>query len=1029
MNTQTQKGSMNMGRAIALIVLPYLGLSVLWILVSDRLAALFFPDPEQLAVVSLLKGWFFVAVTAALLALLLRRLLNSIAKRQTSERESQARAMAAVQQVMAEHAKLRTLLDTLPDLVWLKDPEGVYLSCNKRFEQFFGAKESEILGKTDFDFVPHELASFFRANDQAALAANAPRSNEEWVTFASDGHREMLNTIKAPMRGADGHLIGVLGIGRDISQLHELQERFEVAFNASPIAITLTTVAEGVFLDANPQFCSMTGWLHSELVNNSTLDTRLWPDSDSRNIWRDSLQNNKRLRSYRAKWLHRDGRPLEVSLSAEIISLLGKTYVLSFIVDVSEREQAQNEISQLQERLATAFRAAPVAACITRLQDGMLVDANDRLLHEYNWQRADLIGRTTLEAGLWGDAADRRKMVEIIRRDGRLSDFESTAIGADGRLRQTSISAETVQMDGEAHLVVFIDDITEQRQADAELEKHRHHLEELVAARTRELATAKEVAEEANRAKSTFLANMSHEIRTPMNAIIGLTHLVERNTSDPTQLERLGKVGSAARHLLAIINQILDLSKIEAGKLELVPVNFSLSRLLDNTAALLIDRIRSRGLEFRCSIDPALPPYVHGDSLRIGQILLNFLSNSVKFTERGSISVSITGQEADDNGLLIRFTVSDTGIGIPPEQQSRLFDTFEQADSSTTRRFGGTGLGLAIARRLARLMGGETGLQSTAGSGSSFWFTARLQAASQPATGEDTEVAAGSAEHLLSARHARSCILLAEDNLINQEVALDLLRAVGLQAEVAVNGEKAVEMAARKKYDLILMDVQMPIMDGLAASRAIRQAELADGSRPVPILAMTANAFSEDRQRCLEAGMNDHVAKPVDPQDLYQTLIKWLTPQAFKPAVSEDPTPPATDSAGDDPGRVLATIPGLDTNIGLKAVRGRKESYYRLLTTFIHSHATVPAEIIRLLASNQTAEALRAAHSLKGAAGTLGIVAIQQAAAQLEAALHDEQPAPHINELLNLLAREHARLIPAIAETLASRQAQPPGNA
>ncbi|MFZ2267157.1 MAG: PAS domain S-box protein [Azonexus sp.] len=1021
MSKPTARAPVSPLTSVAQVVVPYVVLAVLWILISDRVASALFPDPARNLLANTLKGWFFVAVTATLLAALLHRLLKQINQRQTLENQVREAALDAARQVAEDHSKLRTLIDTLPDLVWLKDTDGVYLSCNKRFEQFFGASESAIIGKTDFDFVDHELATFFRANDRAAQLANAPRSNEEWVTFASDGHRELLNTTKAPMRDASGKLIGILGIGRDVSQLHEIQERFEAAFNASPAAIALTSVRDGLFLDVNPQFTNVLGWPSSELIGRTVHDIELWPTPESRELWLRQLETRGRLRDYQAEWRKRDGQPLRVSLSAEIIALGGLPYILSFFIDISEQERARDEITQLQERLATAFRAAPIAACITRMSDGKLVDANDRLLSSYGWQRQDLIGLTTLEAGLWGDSKDRDRMVEIIRRDGRLADFESSGVSKDGHRMLTSMSAEIVQMDGSPHLVVFIDDITERRQASAELEEHRHHLEKLVAARTAELAAAKEVAEQANRAKSTFLANMSHEIRTPMNAIIGLTHLAERNTRDPAQLDRLAKAGNAAHHLLAIINQILDISKIEAGKLELLASDFSPARLIDNTTALLIDRIRSRGLRLHSQIDPALPPVLHGDALRIGQVLLNFLSNAVKFTEQGTIGISVELLAETADGLIVRFAVSDTGIGIPPEQQARIFDVFEQADSSTTRRFGGTGLGLAIARRLAQLMGGETGLTSAPGQGSTFWFSASLQVGTSHAEAFNDPLPSLDAESELAAHYRSQRILLAEDNLINQEVALDLLRAVGLQADVAANGKKALEMALTGHYNLILMDVQMPIMDGLEATRAIRKAEENSG-HAVPILAMTANAFSEDRGRCLEAGMNDHVAKPVDPQDLYATLIKWLPRQAD--AASTTPPPSIPEQAVyPNLSEALAEISGLDPRIGLNAVRGRTGSYTRLLRTFTDSHADDPANIAELIATGQAGEALRAAHTLKGAAGTLGITSIQQAAAKLEAALRNAAPGDEIDRLLNDLASEHRRLIPLIATTLAM---QPP---
>ncbi|RIX46776.1 MAG: PAS domain S-box protein [Rhodocyclales bacterium GT-UBC] len=1013
--------------AITQIVLPYIALSALWILVSDQIAEQLFPDPNQLRIASTLKGWFFVAITASLLTMLLRRLIARIDKQAEQERLAQAQVIDSIRQIEEERAQLRTLLDTIPDLVWLKDPDGVFLSCNKRFAQLYGSDEENIRGKTDYDFVDRELADFFRANDRAALAAGGPRSNEEWVTFASDGHRELLNTTKAPMVDNEGRLIGVLGIGRDISQIHELQERFEVAFNASPAAISLSSVENGIYLDVNEQYATMLGWECNDLLGRSSLEVNLWPTQTDREQWRKELEATGRLRDYQTTWLHRNGQRVEISLSAEIIALGGEPYVLAFILDITERKHTEGKVRQLQERLATAFRAAPVAACIIRLHDGKLIDTNERLCHEYEWQRDELIGKTAQDAGLWTDHDGWTRMVDSILRDGRVIDFESIGLTRSGKRLIISISAEKVLMDDADHLVVYIDDITEQRQAASELEKHRHHLEELVIARTAELEAAKRSAEEASRAKSTFLANMSHEIRTPMNAIIGLTHLVERSTGDPSQLDRLSKVGNAARHLLAIINQILDISKIEAGKLELVPADFSVSRLLDNTGALLIDRMRSRGIDFRCEIDPTLPATLHGDPLRIGQVLLNFLSNAVKFTDKGSITVAVDRLSENAEGILVRFAVIDTGIGIPTEQQGKIFDVFEQADSSTTRRFGGTGLGLAIARRLAQLMGGESGLSSILGQGSTFWFTARLQAGQLSEHEPIERTLPGDAERLLIERYAHSRILLVEDNQINQAVALDLLNAVGLQADVAFNGKEALEKLDNANYDLILMDMQMPVMDGLTATRAIRNAE-AESGRSTPILAMTANAFSEDRQRCLEAGMNDHIAKPVEPQNLYTSLIKWLTASP-PPLPSGTPKLPAqpTISATAPPVPPLSSLPegldaieGLNTEFGLASVRGRQASYLRLLGTFIHAHAGDPETIARLIAEDQASEALRAVHTLKGAAGTLGIVAIQQAAARLEVALREAATQSETLGLLHLLRAEQNRIIPLIAKALPS---------
>jgi len=422
----------------------------------------------------------------------------------------------------------------------------------------------------------------------------------------------------------------------------------------------------------------------------------------------------------------------------------------------------------------------------------------------------------------------------------------------------------------------FLTDISRQRRDALELGRYRHHLEELVEARTAELAEATQAAEAASRAKSAFLANMSHEIRTPMNAIIGLTYLVQGSTTEPAQQQRLQKVADAAEHLLAIVNNVLDFSKIEAGKLQLDRREFTVPQMLDNIMSMLAQRAAEKGLEVRIEVDAALARQVLlGDAQRIAEVLLNFAGNAIKFTETGFVRLSANVEQDQGAALRLRFEVQDSGIGIDEEAQERLFQDFEQADSSTTRRYGGTGLGLAICRRLAGLMHGQVGVNSRLGQGSVFWFTLRLDKSQAPLSITVPMPRSHAARELLS-QFRGTRVLLAEDNAVNQEVAVALLGSAGIEVDVAGDGQQALAMASAldKDYALILMDVQMPVMDGLDATRAIRATEK---GRHIPILAMTANAFAEERQRCLDAGMNDHVAKPVVAEQLFATLHQWLS--------------------------------------------------------------------------------------------------------------------------------------------------------
>ncbi|SDH31410.1 PAS domain-containing hybrid sensor histidine kinase/response regulator [Propionivibrio dicarboxylicus] len=652
--------------------------------------------------------------------------------------------------------------------------------------------------------------------------------------------------------------------------LRDSEERFRGLANQSMVGIAI--IEDGNLSYSNDKFNAIFGYSADELPRNRPA-TLVVPEEVPNVLARFKHQSNLEIggQYFLCRGVRHDGAVIDIEVNSSTLMIGTRRAIIGVVSDVTQRVASERMIEALVRDQHAILNSRIVS--FIKLRNHTFTWINSASARIVGYTQQELIGQATRIVFADDQTYERfGRETEAAFAQGRIFHGEVPLRRKDGSVGWYEFDGESLSASGEESIWAFTD-ISERKAMLEELHEHRNNLEALVNSRTAELARALDAAESASRAKTAFLANMSHELRTPLNGIMGMTQLAMRMASDPRQREFLAKSEKASKHLLAIINDILDISRIEADRIELVESPFELRPLLLDCLALYEERAATKGLRLVACIDDALPARLCGDAVRFRQTLLNFIDNAVKFSDHGVITLEASEASSDASSVLLRIDVGDQGIGLTPEQQSRLFAPFIQVDSSMTRRYGGAGLGLAISRRLARLMGGDVSVRSALDVGSTFTVTARFRKESEGAKPAETKAPARPARELLREQFAGARILVAEDDELSQQIIRMQLESVGLTVDVADNGRIAVDCVRATPYALILMDMQMPDTDGPTAARLIRA--LPQGA-VVPILAMTANVFPEDRLACLNAGMNDHIGKPFDPERLFETLLTWL---------------------------------------------------------------------------------------------------------------------------------------------------------
>jgi len=1059
-------------------------------------------------------------------------------------REALERRTAELARANSSLALLHSTVDSTQDGILAVSYDGGWLHYNIAFVEMWRLPEDSLSSLTEAELIALQAAQVEDSDYFVEqIRGRNPASEDFSIVELKDG-RVFERTVRPRLSG--GVAVGKVVNYRDITDRLQFEQKMmfnHVVIESSGPMIWFNHSTQ-VVTYANRAACEMLGWRADEILglHASTIDLQYTAETAV-------LVNEELARAagkpvnFKTRYSTKDGQLLHVDLTVSLAESSDGTIYIVTVKDVT-RQRLQSREMKRQQALMNGLIDSIPDAIVFKDCEGVYLGCNQAFAQMFGMEPADIAGKRANQIYRRRQAANVEENDRMILASLQKHCYEEWATYFDGTQALHDIVRNPLRdHDGKVLGIVSIARNITRRKLQEE-----------------ELMRAKEVAEEATRMKSDFLANMSHEIRTPMNAVIGLSHLALKTDLNPRQRDYIQKVQASGKHLLGIINDILDFSKVEAGKLQIEQEEFDVDKLLDQVASLISEKAGAKGVELVFDVAADVPRRLLGDSLRVGQILINYANNAVKYTDLGEIVVAVRVQEIAGREAMLNFSVRDTGIGLSEEHMGRLFQSFSQADSSITRRYGGTGLGLAISKQLAQLMGGDVGVESVLGQGSTFWFTIRAgiaggdvrqllpepdlrhlhalvvddndnartvledmlqgmtfrvaQAASgeqaieavqeaarrgQPfdvvyldwrmpgmdgietarrlrslqldqapfivmATAHSREDALHEAQqvgirdvlskpfsastlfdttmHVLGGRNTRapesrpgaadghealaaargSRILLVEDNDINQRVASELLQDVGLLVHIAENGQVALEMVQAADYDLVLMDMQMPVMDGVTATQELRKLH-AKGT--LPIVAMTANAMERDRERCLEAGMDDFIAKPIDPQQLTRVMARWLKPRTAAANAALDLALPLTQPAALPAAREagldaegLPAVSGLDTALGLRRMMGKKPLYLSMLRRWVDSQRDCVAQVRQALEVADWPTAERLAHTAKGLAGNVGAEALAKDAAALEHALREHLALPEVEAALAVFDAALNRLLADLSQVL-----------